>query len=98
MRLSSTTGYAPQWLGTGDVVYAAADQRLMMAVAVTTTGGVLRAGSPRELFAHRYSGGRGNRFNIDRGGRRFLLPVEQEQPGDRPISVIVNWPSLLTHK
>ncbi|HJZ75321.1 MAG TPA: hypothetical protein VKE51_26485 [Vicinamibacterales bacterium] len=97
MRLSNTTGYAPQWLGTGDVVYATADQRLM-AVAVTTTGGVLRAGTPRELFAHRYSGGRGNTFNVDRGGRRFLLPVQQEQTGDRPISVIVNWPSLLTHK
>jgi WD40 repeat protein len=29
-------------------------------------------------------------------GQRFFLPVPNEQAGDRPIGVIVNWPSLLT--
>jgi hypothetical protein len=97
VRLSGTTGWAPQWLATGDVVYATSEQRFM-SVAVSTAGGVFHADAPRELFTQRYIGGRGNRFGVSPDGQRFLLPVQQERPGDRPISVIVNWPSLLAQK
>jgi hypothetical protein len=38
VRLSTTTGTAPVWLPTGEVVYATADQHFM-SVAMTTTGG-----------------------------------------------------------
>jgi eukaryotic-like serine/threonine-protein kinase len=97
VRLSTTTGRAPVWLVTGEVVYATADQHLM-SVAVTTSGGKLQAGTPRELFAQRYIGGRANRFNVDASGRRFLLPVPREEPGGRPINVIINWTSLLPQR
>jgi len=93
VRLSTTTGTSPVWLSSGEVVYATADQHFM-SVAVTTSGGTLRAGTPRELFAQRFIGGRANRFNVDRSGR-FLLPVPREEPGGRPINVIVNWTSLM---
>ena len=97
VRLSATSGQSPVWLATGEVVYATADQHFM-SVAVKASGGRLRVGTPTELFAQRFIGGRGNRFNVDSTGRRFLLPVPREEPGGRPINVIVNWTSLLPQR
>jgi Tol biopolymer transport system component len=97
VRLSTTTGYSPEWLATGEVVYATADQHLM-SVAVSTAGGTPHAAAPRELFARRYVGGNGNRFTVDHSGQRFLLPVARDEPVDRPIHVVVNWTALLPRK
>ena len=66
-----------------------------MAVDVTTSGSTVRAGSPRMLFMQRHIGGGLNGFAVDPSGQRFLLVVP-DQKVSPPITVFLNWPSLLS--
>ncbi len=66
-----------------------------MAVDVTTSGSTVRAGAPRMLFMQRHIGGGLNRFAVDPSGQRFLL-VAPDQNVVPPITVVLNWPSLLS--
>jgi hypothetical protein len=68
-----------------------------MAVDVTTSGTTVRAGSPRMLFVQRHIGGGMNNFAVDPSGQRFLLVVPDQQVLP-PITVVLNWPSLLSKK
>jgi hypothetical protein len=43
----------------------------------------------------RHLGGGSNSFGVDAAGRRFLLVVPDKNAFS-PITVVVNWPSLLT--
>jgi len=97
VQLSSGNGWAPVW--TADdrtVLYSTSDQRFM-AVDVTTSGSTVRPGSPRTLFMQRYIGGGLNSFTVDPSGQRFLLVVPDEKASS-PITVVLNWPSLLARK
>jgi hypothetical protein len=68
-----------------------------MAVDVTTSESTVRAGSPRLLFTQRHIGGGMNGFAVDPSGQRFLLVVP-DQKVSPPITVLLNWPSLLATK
>ena len=66
-----------------------------MAVDVTMSDSTVRAGSPRMLFMQRHIGGGLNGFAVDPSGQRFLLVVP-DQNALAPITVVLNWPSLLS--
>jgi len=68
-----------------------------MAVDVMTSGSTVRAESPRMLFTQRHIGGGMNGFAVDPSGQRFLLVVPDEK-APSPITVVLNWPSLLARK
>ena len=68
-----------------------------MAIDVATSGSSVRAGSPRMLFMQQNAGGGLHGFAVDPSGQRFLLVVATEKPLS-PITVILNWPSLLSKK
>jgi hypothetical protein len=36
-----------------------------------------------------------NNYAVSRDGQRFLIVTDRVKAPDRPISVVVNWPSLL---
>jgi hypothetical protein len=68
-----------------------------MAVEVTASGATVHAGPPRTLFMQRNIGGGLNSFTVDPSGQRFLLVVP-DQKEFAPITVVLNWPSLLAKK
>jgi hypothetical protein len=37
----------------------------------------------------------GRKFDIAPDGQRFLLVLRKEPTGQSPVSVVVNWPSML---
>jgi len=97
VQLSSGNGWAPVW--TADdrtVLYSTTDQRFM-AVDVTTSGSTVHPGPPRTLFMQRHIGGGLNSFTVDPSGQRMLLVVPDEK-APSPITVVLNWPSLLAGK
>ena len=97
VQLSSGNGFSPKWTADGrTLLYSPSDQRFM-AVYVTTSGSTVRAGSPRVLFTQRNIGGDRNGFAVDPTGQRFLLVVP-DQKVSSPITVVLNWPSLLAKK
>jgi eukaryotic-like serine/threonine-protein kinase len=95
VQLSVENGWSPVWTADGrTILYSTSDQHFM-AVDVTTAGSTVHAGSPRTLFMQRSIGGGLNRFTVDPSGQRFLLVVADQKPSAPPITVVLNWPSLL---
>ena len=107
VQLSSGNGKSPMWTSDGrTVLYSTLDESstrtfvaetAFMAVDVTPSGSTVRAGSPRMLFMQRHIGGGLNGFAVDPSGQRFLLVVP-DQKVFPPITVFLNWPSLLSKK
>ena len=90
-------GGGPSWRDDGrEIFYQTLPQfGKVMSVPVTVNGNMLELGSARELFIRR-SGGF---FGITRDGQRFLLPHPPEDThADVPLTVVVNWTSLLAKK
>jgi Tol biopolymer transport system component len=108
VQLSTGNGGSPMWTADGrTVLYSTmvdessartfVAETAFMAVDVTTSGSTVSAGSPRMLFMQRHIGGGMNGFAVDPSGQRFLLVVP-DQKVFPPITVLLNWPSLLSKK
>jgi hypothetical protein len=108
VQLSSGNGRFPMWTSDGRTVLYSSHidlssarvfvaESAFMAVDVTTSDSTVRAGTPRVLFVQRHIGGGMNGFTADAAGQRFLLVVP-EQRVLPPITVLLNWPSLLSTK
>jgi eukaryotic-like serine/threonine-protein kinase len=105
VQLSRGNGRSPMWASDGrTVLYSTLEETsartfvaetAFMAVDVTTSGSTVSAGSPRMLFMQRHIGGGLNGFAVDPSGQRFLL-VAPDQKVPSPITVFLNWPSLLS--
>lgn len=95
-QVSVGGGDEPAWSGDGRELYYINNQDMLIAVTVNGTAAsfaqvrsqpLLRAGST-------LGRGFGNRYDVARDGRRFLVQVDEPQPPPRPPVVIVNWPAL----
>jgi hypothetical protein len=106
VQLSRGNGRSPTWTADGrTVLYStleATSTRTFVAETAFMAGRrdhrpTVRAGSPRMLFTQRHIGGGLNGFAVDPSGQRFLLVVP-DQTVPPPITVFLNWPSLLSKK
>ncbi|HEX9368462.1 MAG TPA: protein kinase [Vicinamibacterales bacterium] len=95
--VSDAGGIEPQWSGTSELLYLAAD-RWLMSVAVKP-GSSFSAAAPVRLFATRMSvlrnaGYTRNQYLVATDGR---ILINQPPPDGAPpsMTMIVNWPSLL---
>jgi Tol biopolymer transport system component len=89
VRISSTSGAAPQWGADGKrLVYSTNDDQLMM-VDVAVEGGVLRPGPPRPLFR---STATFNHRSVVFDARRDRIMVRDADETQRStIQVVLNW-------
>jgi eukaryotic-like serine/threonine-protein kinase len=92
LQLSTMGGYQPHWSADGREVYYVTAESRLMAVAITTSPR-LQAARPRELFRTQLSFPGDNpfvtRYDVSTDGR-FLLNVPL-QPGEPPVTVVLNW-------
>jgi hypothetical protein len=91
----SVPGLAPYWRDDGRELYYLGAGGRMMAVSITPGATSIVAGQPRQLF--QMPGLRPQRFAVARDGKRFLVAHRQvavETP--TPLTVVINWPSLVT--
>lgn len=99
-QISATQGFDPAWSADGrQIAFSARDNRIMLA-DVTPSGDKLRISTPRELFVKVQRSG-ANGFAMDGRAERFLLVVPPSQASGTsgaPLTVIVNWPSLVIKK
>jgi Tol biopolymer transport system component len=93
VRISSAGGTFPKWGSTSrELFYLSKDAKLMSVSLKPETGSIV-ADAPRELFPLP-AGFLGNTpYESDPDGQRFLISETLERP--EPLSVIVNWPTLL---
>ena len=91
-QVSAAGGSLPRWRGDGKEMFYISLDNKMMAVPLETAAG-FRAGAPVPLFAVHPAAGAV--YDVAGDGKRFLvnsLPADQGSP---PLSLLVNWTSLL---
>ncbi len=101
-QISASGGSQPMWSHDGkELFYLApgdnASDTKLMSVTVNTGSAAFQAGIPKELFQTQlipFWYWR-NLYAPSPDGHRFLMIAPASQPNPEPITVVVNWPSLL---
>jgi hypothetical protein len=88
--VSTAGGVNPQWRADGGELFYVADG-MMMAVTITQRGTSLEWGRPQPLFPTLWAG----RYAVRPDGQQFLVPVPPGLEDVTPITVVVNWLSML---
>jgi len=95
VQISRNGGWAPRWRRDGKELFFLALDGTMMAAEITVAK-ELRAGVPQALFPttllkttarHTYA--------VTNDGKRFLLTVPDPRQASPPITMVLNWPSML---
>ena len=91
-QISAAGGSIPRWRGDGKEIYYLSLDNKVMAVAVDTAP-AFHAGAPVALFA--VHPGTGTVYDVAADGKRFLVDSLPADQGSPPMSLLVNWTSLL---
>jgi len=92
-QISTDGGQAPVWSRDGRELYYYGGNDRIMAVGITP-GTRFHFGVPKALFEARIQS---NSLSIDVSKEgRFLLPALVEQEASTPMTVVLNWPGLLS--
>ena len=95
--VSRDGGAEPRWRADGrELFYVSADRRVM---AVSVTGGAtFEAGKPETLFAVNTPELMlpfGRRYAVTPDGQRFVIAERTTDEGPPPLTVVVNWRTLV---
>jgi dipeptidyl aminopeptidase/acylaminoacyl peptidase len=94
-KISRNGGWGPKWRGDGKEIYFLALDGTMMAADVTL-GKEVQASVPLALFATTLLKTQDRHtYTVTKDGKRFLLIVPEQHQAVTPITVVLNWPSLL---
>jgi Tol biopolymer transport system component len=95
-QISNSGGQEPRWRKDGKELFYVAGGKLM-AAQIRSVGDTLQAGIPEALFEPPFirMSGR-NRYCVAAGGQRFLVVSEVKQDEEPQLSVLANWPAMLT--
>jgi eukaryotic-like serine/threonine-protein kinase len=100
-QISTKGGHWPRWRRDGkELFYISADKKIMaVSVEVTPT---FTAGIPKALFQSLGlpvgTIGLVDPFEVSPDGQRFLLTPQSQADIAEPLTVVINWPSLLQGK
>ncbi len=96
-QVSTASGSEPMWRNDGKELFYLAANDEVMALSINTDSPTFEAGVPQPLFLARlvdwvlrY------RYAVSPDGQRFLMLVPAGEAHPSPITVVVNWPELLT--
>ena len=98
IKLSSPTGYWPQWSKDGKRVIYVTEDWHFMEVSVPVLNGTIRPGRPTELFVQRQDTPGWHSFAFDPVKERFLIPVGARTSPSEPLTVVLNWMTELTKR
>jgi serine/threonine protein kinase/Tol biopolymer transport system component len=97
--VSSGGGQEPRWRDDGRELFYT-NATTVFAVSVQP-GITLKVGTPDRLFSNSRLGGwpaptpNGHSFEAAADGQSFILVLRKEPSGQSPVSVLINWPSVL---
>ena len=95
-QISSNGGRQPAWSADGKEIFFLNGEAEMMAVPVESGRAHFKPGIPERLFSTRIEPDSAARlYDVSPDGRRFLLAQPVEQAGSEPLTLILNWQSLI---
>jgi hypothetical protein len=96
-QVSAGGGHAPQWRRDGKELFYMTGDGQLMAVGVSVTGSMLQTTAPKKLFATRGRTGTpgSDRYAVSADGNRFLVLGFDQDSRPTPITVVLNWTSML---
>jgi hypothetical protein len=93
-QISREGGNWPKWIGKEILFNNIPSDSAQFAVQVKATGDAFESGVPQRLFAGPATGI--TDWDVSADGRRFLWAVPPtQQAGEVPITVVLNWTSML---
>jgi serine/threonine protein kinase len=98
-QISTGGGDQPMWRRDGKELFYVAADGMLMAAEVSQSASTFQAGVPKPLFAPPISkagiNSARNSFLVTADGQRFLVNNPVEDAASFPITVVLNWTSLL---
>jgi hypothetical protein len=100
----SKAGRFPHWRGDGGELYYKTATELMAVDVMVDKGGVVSFGTPHVLFRTPPGVGFQHNFAVTPDGQKFLMAIpDTKAPADTegavtPLTVVVNWRSLLSKR
>ncbi len=92
-QVSTNGGVQPRWRPDGKELYFISPDGKMMAASIAASGATFAAATPVALFPTQLASSvvaPKQQYAVSRDGR-FLLDQLMESPGNRPITLILNW-------
>ena len=96
VRISTGGGRFPEWSPDGRELFYVAPNLKLMAVSLKTVGNAAETSTPRELFALPTFEDGFNPYDVAPDGQRFLVRTLPEGQASQPLTLLRNWPALLT--
>src|SRR6516225_3908989 len=95
-RISTAGGGSPSWGTAGRELFYVSPENKLMAVSLKLgSDSVEILSAPRELFPLYLRSAAGSTYQPSRDGQQFLVLTTPER-SPQSLTLIVNWPSLLT--
>jgi hypothetical protein len=86
----------PRWRRDGkEILYLDAANRKLMSAAVVTRRDRVDIGQVKPLFELRKIGPRVT-YDLSPDGQRILAITRKDEADSEPLTLVVNWPALLT--
>ena len=96
-QISQNGGGYPAWRGDGkELFFFGPGDSTAYAADLKINGAEVEAGVPHPLFVVRNTSSVGYVFDVAPDGQRFLVPTSLNENTVLPMSLVVNWPALLT--
>jgi hypothetical protein len=90
--VSQGGGREARWRGDGKEVFYLAPDGSVMAVPVAASGSAFQPGTPSALFKTRPNPAG---WDVTADGTRFLFTVPAGDTAESPLTIVLNWTSLL---
>jgi Tol biopolymer transport system component len=97
-QVSTKGGTFPRWRRDGQELFFVSNDGELMSVSVRATAEALDLTPPRPLFSLPAVFNGSYTYDVGVDGERFLVSAVSARRGREPLSVIVNWPTLLSGK
>jgi hypothetical protein len=95
VRISTGGGVLPQWGAAGRELFYVSAESMLMSVTLKPRVGSLEPSAPYPLFPLPAIDTDVSPYDAAPDGQRFLV-LENAERAAQPLTVIVNWPALLT--
>jgi hypothetical protein len=95
VRISTGGGALPEWGAAARELFYVSSDSMLMSVSLRLETGSLEPSTPHALFPLQVIDTDVSPYDVARDGQHFLV-LETAEHTAQPLTVIVNWPTLLS--